>query len=202
MGRAEAHEFPKTALFLATLVVSHSSLSYPHFQSLRARLPHSPLTSAGLDNIHRITSQGRYELRVDMRDGPEAAFAYYDKFSVEDSRSLYKLRIGSYNGTAGTLAPEPAPGPRPCGRTRAPTPGVPCWPESRAISGSGPGCPTPLRGPEINFPGLGFPHLENHNNDPCPASRSTRENAIKCSESALRSKKRRSMGGPPIRFLV
>ncbi|XP_036869593.2 tenascin-R isoform X1 [Manis javanica] len=55
----------------------------------------------GLDNIHRITSQGRYELRVDMRDGQEAAFAHYDKFSVEDSRSLYKLRIGAYNGTAG-----------------------------------------------------------------------------------------------------
>ncbi|KAM6165808.1 tenascin-R isoform 2-T2 [Erethizon dorsatum] len=55
----------------------------------------------GLDNIHRITAQGRYELRVDMRDGQEAAFAHYDKFSVEDSRSLYKLRIGGYNGTAG-----------------------------------------------------------------------------------------------------
>ncbi|XP_039098319.1 tenascin-R isoform X2 [Hyaena hyaena] len=55
----------------------------------------------GLDNIHRITSQGRYELRVDMRDGQEAAFAYYDKFSVEDGRNLYKLRLGVYNGTAG-----------------------------------------------------------------------------------------------------
>nr|XP_045248943.1 tenascin-R isoform X4 [Macaca fascicularis] len=55
----------------------------------------------GLDNIHRITSQGRYELRVDMRDGQEAAFASYDRFSVEDNRNLYKLRIGSYNGTAG-----------------------------------------------------------------------------------------------------
>uniref|UniRef100_A0ABI7WG52 Tenascin R n=1 Tax=Felis catus TaxID=9685 RepID=A0ABI7WG52_FELCA len=55
----------------------------------------------GLDNIHRITSQGRYELRVDMRDGQDAAFAYYDKFSVEDGRNLYKLRLGVYNGTAG-----------------------------------------------------------------------------------------------------
>ncbi|XP_029790979.1 tenascin-R [Suricata suricatta] len=55
----------------------------------------------GLDNIHRITFQGRYELRVDMRDGQEAAFAYYDKFSVEDSRNLFKLRLGVYNGTAG-----------------------------------------------------------------------------------------------------
>ncbi|XP_017671370.1 PREDICTED: tenascin-R isoform X3 [Lepidothrix coronata] len=55
----------------------------------------------GLDNIHKITSQGRYELRIDMRDGQEAAYAYYDKFSIGDARSLYKLRIGDYNGTSG-----------------------------------------------------------------------------------------------------
>ncbi|XP_019355868.2 tenascin-R [Alligator mississippiensis] len=55
----------------------------------------------GLDNIHKITSQGRYELRIDMRDGQETAYAYYDKFSVGDARSLYKLRIGDYNGTSG-----------------------------------------------------------------------------------------------------
>ncbi|NWY05530.1 TENR protein, partial [Nothoprocta ornata] len=55
----------------------------------------------GLDNIHKITSQGRYELRIDMRDGQEAAYAYYDKFSIGDSRNLYKLRIGEYNGTSG-----------------------------------------------------------------------------------------------------
>ncbi|NXC12198.1 TENR protein, partial [Corythaeola cristata] len=55
----------------------------------------------GLDNIHKITAQGRYELRIDMRDGQEAAYAYYDKFSIGDSRSLYKLRIGDYNGTSG-----------------------------------------------------------------------------------------------------
>lgn len=62
------------------------------------------LVSPGLDNIHKITSQGRYELRIDMRDGQEAAYAYYDKFSVGDSRSLYKLRIGDYNGTSGTAS--------------------------------------------------------------------------------------------------
>lgn len=43
---------------------------------------------------------------MDMRDGQEAAFAYYDKFSVEDGRNLYKLRLGVYNGTAGTPAPK------------------------------------------------------------------------------------------------
>ncbi|XP_030630465.1 tenascin-R [Chanos chanos] len=55
----------------------------------------------GLDNIQKIAAQGRYELRVDMRDGQESAYANYDRFSIGDARSLYKLRIGEYNGTAG-----------------------------------------------------------------------------------------------------
>ncbi|XP_029380979.1 tenascin-R [Echeneis naucrates] len=55
----------------------------------------------GLDNIQRIAAQGRYELRIDMRDGQESVYANYDKFSVGDARNLYKLRIGEYNGTAG-----------------------------------------------------------------------------------------------------
>lgn len=56
---------------------------------------------AGLENLHKITAQARYELRVDMRNGQEAVYANYDRFSIGDSRSLYKLRIGEYNGTAG-----------------------------------------------------------------------------------------------------
>lgn len=59
--------------------------------------------SAGLDNIQRIAAQGRYELRIDMRDGQESVYANYDKFSIGDARNLYKLRIGEYNGTAGKL---------------------------------------------------------------------------------------------------
>ncbi|XP_047446198.1 tenascin-R isoform X3 [Mugil cephalus] len=55
----------------------------------------------GLDNIQRIAAQGRYELRIDMKDGQESVYANYDKFSVGDARNLYKLRIGEYNGTAG-----------------------------------------------------------------------------------------------------
>lgn len=47
-----------------------------------------------------------------MRDGQEAAFASYDKFSVEDGRNLYKLRLGGYNGTAGTLATNFSPSPQ------------------------------------------------------------------------------------------
>ncbi|MGH0150328.1 UNVERIFIED_CONTAM: hypothetical protein FKN15_035742 [Acipenser sinensis] len=57
--------------------------------------------TAGLDNIHRVSSQGRYELRIDMRDGQESVYASYDKFFIGDARNLYRLRIGEYNGTAG-----------------------------------------------------------------------------------------------------
>ncbi|XP_046708280.1 tenascin-R isoform X2 [Silurus meridionalis] len=55
----------------------------------------------GLENLHKITAQGRYELRIDMKNGQETVYANYDRFSIGDSRSLYKLRIGEYNGTAG-----------------------------------------------------------------------------------------------------
>ncbi|XP_010792748.1 tenascin-R [Notothenia coriiceps] len=55
----------------------------------------------GLDNIQKIAGQGRYELRIDMKDGQESVYANYDKFSLGDARNLYKLRIGEYNGTAG-----------------------------------------------------------------------------------------------------
>ncbi|KAM4551984.1 tenascin-R isoform 2-T2 [Odontesthes bonariensis] len=55
----------------------------------------------GLDNIQKIAVQGRYELRIDMKDGQESVYANYDKFSIGDARNLYKLRIGEYNGTAG-----------------------------------------------------------------------------------------------------
>ncbi|KAK7159379.1 hypothetical protein R3I94_005646 [Phoxinus phoxinus] len=55
----------------------------------------------GLDSIQKIAAQGRYELRIDMKDGQESVYANYDRFSIGDSKSLYKLRIGEYNGTAG-----------------------------------------------------------------------------------------------------
>lgn len=63
--------------------------------------PFTVTISTGLDTLHQVTSQGRYELRIDMRDGQEAVYAYYNKFSVGDPRSMYKLRIGDYNGTSG-----------------------------------------------------------------------------------------------------
>ncbi|XP_051867164.1 LOW QUALITY PROTEIN: tenascin-R [Pristis pectinata] len=55
----------------------------------------------GLDNIHKISAQARYDLRIDLRDGRESVYAIYDRFYLSDARSLYRLRIGDYRGTAG-----------------------------------------------------------------------------------------------------
>lgn len=56
---------------------------------------------SGLSNLHKLTTSGPYELRVDLRDGSESVYAYYDKIVVGEPRSRYKLQIGSYSGTAG-----------------------------------------------------------------------------------------------------
>ncbi|PKU36098.1 tenascin isoform x1 [Limosa lapponica baueri] len=55
----------------------------------------------GLENLHKITSQGQYELRVDLQDEGETAYAVYDRFSVGDGKSRYRLRVDGYSGTAG-----------------------------------------------------------------------------------------------------
>ncbi|KAM9256685.1 tenascin [Cariama cristata] len=55
----------------------------------------------GLENLHKISSQGQYELRVDLRDKGETAYAVYDRFSVGDAKSRYRLRVDGYSGTAG-----------------------------------------------------------------------------------------------------
>ncbi|XP_035811952.2 tenascin isoform X3 [Amphiprion ocellaris] len=55
----------------------------------------------GLSNLHKITSSGHYELRVDLRDNGESAYAQYDKFTIAEPRTRYKLYIGAYSGTAG-----------------------------------------------------------------------------------------------------
>lgn len=57
--------------------------------------------STGLENLHKITSQGQYELRVDLQDKGETAYAVYDRFSVGDSKTRYRLRVDGYSGTAG-----------------------------------------------------------------------------------------------------
>ncbi|XP_053267567.1 tenascin isoform X4 [Pleuronectes platessa] len=55
----------------------------------------------GLSNLYKITSSGHYELRVDLRDKGESAYAQYDKFTLAEPRTRYKIYIGAYSGTAG-----------------------------------------------------------------------------------------------------
>ena len=54
----------------------------------------------GLDNIHRLTKEGKNIIRVELEeiDGT-TAFAEYDMFVVENESANYKLsRLGRYSG--------------------------------------------------------------------------------------------------------
>ena len=53
----------------------------------------------GLDKINRLTSSGRYKLRVDLEDFSGSTFhAEYDSFAVGNEDTKYKLSVGSYSG--------------------------------------------------------------------------------------------------------
>ncbi|CAL8325863.1 unnamed protein product, partial [Boreogadus saida] len=53
----------------------------------------------GLDNLHLLTSGADMSLRVDLRDGEEAAYARYSTFRV--AKRNYRLSVAGYSGTAG-----------------------------------------------------------------------------------------------------
>ncbi|XP_059827249.1 tenascin-X-like [Hypanus sabinus] len=55
----------------------------------------------GLENLHQLTSQQRFEMRVDLRAGEESVYATYDNFVVEGAAVKYRLGLGRYAGTAG-----------------------------------------------------------------------------------------------------
>ncbi|KAM6901913.1 LOW QUALITY PROTEIN: tenascin-like [Lycodopsis pacificus] len=55
----------------------------------------------GLSNLHKITNSGHYELRVDLRDNGQSAYAQYDKITIAEPKTRYKVYIGAYSGTAG-----------------------------------------------------------------------------------------------------
>ncbi|XP_022107436.1 ficolin-2-like isoform X2 [Acanthaster planci] len=56
----------------------------------------------GNDNLHRLTAQGVYRLRVDLEDFENnTAYAVYNTFRVADGRNNYRLRVARYSGTAG-----------------------------------------------------------------------------------------------------
>uniref|UniRef100_A0A8C5R931 Fibrinogen C-terminal domain-containing protein n=1 Tax=Leptobrachium leishanense TaxID=445787 RepID=A0A8C5R931_9ANUR len=57
----------------------------------------------GNENIHRITSTGKFQLRVDLQDfDGNRTYATYSDFKVEGEDQKYTLRLGSFTGgTAG-----------------------------------------------------------------------------------------------------
>ena len=58
----------------------------------------------GNEKIHRLTSQKRYTLRVDLWDwAGNTAYAEYDLFIVLGEDTHYKLVLGDYRGNGGTI---------------------------------------------------------------------------------------------------
>ncbi|KAL3885246.1 hypothetical protein ACJMK2_025334 [Sinanodonta woodiana] len=56
----------------------------------------------GNDNIHALTTQGNYQLRIDMYvSDTNKTYATYSSFEVGDENIGYFLTVGGYNGTAG-----------------------------------------------------------------------------------------------------
>ncbi|ELU04132.1 hypothetical protein CAPTEDRAFT_149244 [Capitella teleta] len=56
----------------------------------------------GNDKLHALTSQRKYELRVELVDfNGEQFHATYSDFSVDNENALYRLHVGAYEGDAG-----------------------------------------------------------------------------------------------------
>ncbi|KPP76920.1 hypothetical protein Z043_103698, partial [Scleropages formosus] len=56
----------------------------------------------GNNNLHYLTSQGDYTLRINMEDfDGNQRFAVYKHFKVADEKDAYQLGFGEYTGTAG-----------------------------------------------------------------------------------------------------
>lgn len=58
----------------------------------------------GNEKIHRLTTSGKYELRVDLTSWEgESWYAVYKLFNIGDEESQYQLTLGQYSGTAGNI---------------------------------------------------------------------------------------------------
>ncbi|XP_074530872.1 fibrinogen-like protein 1 [Halichoeres trimaculatus] len=56
----------------------------------------------GNDNLHFITTQGNYSLRINLEDfDGNQRYAEYKNFKVADEKDHYQLEFGAYEGTAG-----------------------------------------------------------------------------------------------------
>lgn len=58
----------------------------------------------GNTKMHTLTTQGKYELRVDISDfDGNTAYATYSTFSVGNASTNYKLSVAGYRGNAGEI---------------------------------------------------------------------------------------------------
>ena len=56
----------------------------------------------GNEHLHQRTSQGKYNLRINMEDfDNNEMYVTYKQFTVGDEKSVFKLTIGGYQGVAG-----------------------------------------------------------------------------------------------------
>jgi len=56
----------------------------------------------GNDKIHRLTAARPSSLRVELEDWSGVrVYAKYGKFNIGDEQAKYRLKVGSYSGTAG-----------------------------------------------------------------------------------------------------
>ncbi|XP_036852913.1 fibrinogen-like protein 1 isoform X2 [Manis javanica] len=56
----------------------------------------------GNKNLHLLTAQGDYTLKIDLADFEKnSRYAQYKNFKVGDEKNSYELNIGEYSGTAG-----------------------------------------------------------------------------------------------------
>uniref|UniRef100_F7BD99 Fibrinogen C-terminal domain-containing protein n=1 Tax=Ciona intestinalis TaxID=7719 RepID=F7BD99_CIOIN len=60
------------------------------------------LEGGGLENLHALTSNGSYELRVELEDCEnDRRYAKYSSFAIGSSEQQYTLTVSGYSGNAG-----------------------------------------------------------------------------------------------------
>ncbi|XP_074543828.1 fibrinogen-like protein 1 [Halichoeres trimaculatus] len=66
----------------------------------------------GNEALHLLTSQGNYDLRIDMEDFEgNQRFAEYKNFKVDDEKDQYQLHLGGFTGNAGNSFSDISPTP-------------------------------------------------------------------------------------------
>ncbi|XP_059139222.1 tenascin-R-like isoform X8 [Physella acuta] len=55
----------------------------------------------GLEQVHQLTNNGEWELRVDMKFKGRDYYANYKTFKVDNQRNYYTLRVGQFFGNVG-----------------------------------------------------------------------------------------------------